>query len=558
VRAVDYALTLVAALVLGVGFVLQQHAAEQTPKSHFLSLKLIGDLFRKRLWLAGIAAMIGGQILAAWSIGNLELSIVEPLLTTNLLFALILAVPLSHQAVRVTEVAGAVLLIAGEALLEVARSAQPIGQSFGSFAHWPAAALIAGVAFAAVQAGRQRHDSRRATLTGLGAGLVFGIQDALTRQTLQILQHHGLAGLLQSWSAYCLVATGAVGVLLMQYAFSAGPLHASLPTIAAGEPVAGILLGIVVFGDRISLSPTSLAMQAGGLFALVVGVIAVARAPALSAVRKAVTEPVHLPHPHFRDHRPGATPPHGHPIMPPPHDQSATAPARSRPAPASANGQSSPANGQSAPAPPQASGRPALAATGQPATAPSGGHPATVTAPANGQSTTNPPQASGHPVTAPANGQSATTPASGYPTPANGQSATASGQPGRASHNGHSDPAIRDDGEQPDQPAPRTLAPAPVTPRRPGAASSPGTPGASAAPDTGPDGRGPGLPPGSAPAAAVAPLFATDQAVPPIGPVGPIGPIEPGGPVSHLGPPSLMAPAQPPMAVPPDCPLDPL
>ena len=295
-EAVDYALTLVAALLLGVGFVLQQHAAEQAPQSHFLSLKLIGDLFRKRLWLAGIGAMIAGQILAAWSIGHLELSIVEPLLTTNLLFALILAVPLSHQAVRVAEVAGAVLLIAGEGILELARSAQPIGQSFGSFSHWPAAAVIAGVAFAAVQAGRHRSGKYRASLTGLGAGLVFGIQDALTRQTLQILQQHGLSGLVQSWSVYCLVATGAVGVLLMQNAFNAGPLHSSLPTIAAGEPVAGILLGIVVFGDRVSLTPGSLALQAGGLFALVVGVVAVARAPALANLRKAVTEPVHLPH----------------------------------------------------------------------------------------------------------------------------------------------------------------------------------------------------------------------------------------------------------------------
>ena len=90
--------------------------------------------------------MIAGQVLAAWSIGHLELSIVEPLLTTNLLFALILAVPLSHQALRVTEVAGALLLIAGEGLLELARSAQPIGQSFGSFSHWPLAAIIAVIA----------------------------------------------------------------------------------------------------------------------------------------------------------------------------------------------------------------------------------------------------------------------------------------------------------------------------------------------------------------------------------------------------------------------------
>ncbi len=291
----DYAITLVAALLLGIGFVLQQQSAETAPESHFLSLRLFGDLFRKRKWLAGIGFMILGQILAAWSIGHLALSLVEPLLTTNLLVALILAVPLSHQALGITEVVGALLLIAGETILSVARSIEPIGESFGSFSHWPTAGGIAVVAFIAVQAGRRRSGRYRATLTGLGAGLVFGIQDALTRQTLQILQNHGMSGLLHSWSAYCLVATGAVGILLMQSAFNAGPLHASLPTITAGEPVAGILLGIVVFGDRISLSPASLATHAGGLAALVVGVILVARAPALSNLRKAVVEPVHLP-----------------------------------------------------------------------------------------------------------------------------------------------------------------------------------------------------------------------------------------------------------------------
>jgi drug/metabolite transporter (DMT)-like permease len=301
---VDYAITLVAALLLGFGFVLQQRAAERAPKSHFLSLRLIGDLFRNRLWLAGIVTMVLGQILAAWSIGHLELSFVEPLLATNLLFALILAVPLSGQMVRVTEVAGALLLIAGETILSLSRSAQPIGQSFGSFSHWPAAAGIAFIAFAAVQAGRRRSGKWRATLTGLGAGLVFGIQDALTRQTLQVLQNHSFSGLLHSWSAYCLVATGAVGILLMQNAFSAGPLHASLPTITAGEPVAGILLGVLVFGDRVQLAPEDLALQAGGIFTLVVGVIAVARAPALSSLRKAV-EPVHLPR--RREPGPGAT-----------------------------------------------------------------------------------------------------------------------------------------------------------------------------------------------------------------------------------------------------------
>src|SRR6185312_3641827 len=87
---------------------------------------------------------------------------------------------------------------------------------------------------------------------------------------------------------------GIVGLWLMQNAFSAGPLHASLPTMAAGEPVAGIALGIVVFGDRIQVTPGMLAIEAGGIAALIIGVVAVARSSAFSGLRK-ITEVI-TPH----------------------------------------------------------------------------------------------------------------------------------------------------------------------------------------------------------------------------------------------------------------------
>src|SRR5271156_5986362 len=139
--SLDYGLTLLAALLIGTGFVLQQNAAQAEPESRFLSLRLIGDLLRQRRWLAGIACMIGGQVLAAWSIGNLSLAFVEPLLTTNLVFALLLAVPIAKASLRVWEIFGAVVLCAGVALLSASRSAKPIGLSFGSFSHW----WVAGV-----------------------------------------------------------------------------------------------------------------------------------------------------------------------------------------------------------------------------------------------------------------------------------------------------------------------------------------------------------------------------------------------------------------------------
>jgi drug/metabolite transporter (DMT)-like permease len=283
--SLDYGLTLLAALLIGTGFVLQQSAAVIEPDSRFLSLRLILDLFHKPRWLLGIGCMVIGQILAAWSIGKLPLAFVEPLLTTSLVFALVVAVPIAKASLRVWEITGALVLCTGVALLSVSRSAKPIGLSFGSFSHWPAAGAIALIAFVCVQAGRRRPGRARAMLTGVAAGLVFGIQDALTRQTLQALHDSGFAGMASIWAPYALIGAGATGIYLMQSAFNSGPLNASLPSISAGEPVVGILLGIVVFGDRIQDTPGELAIYASGLAALVAGVIMVGRAPALSQLR---------------------------------------------------------------------------------------------------------------------------------------------------------------------------------------------------------------------------------------------------------------------------------
>jgi drug/metabolite transporter (DMT)-like permease len=288
---VSIAITLIAALLLGSGFVLQQHAAEQAPKAHFLRLALIADLLRKRMWLTGIGIMVAGQLVSAWSVSHISLSLAEPLLSTNLLFALALAVPLSGERLRATELVGVVLLCGGVAALSVARTANSPAHSFTSPAGWLGAAAIAGVALACVQAGRLRHGLARATFTGIAAGLVFGIADALTRQTVHIMDAHSFTALLTTWPGYSLIGANLVGLWLMESAFNTAPLHASLPGISAAEPAAGIVLGIIVFGDEIRISPAMLAVQAIGVAALVSGVVLVARAPALADLRPAQLAP---------------------------------------------------------------------------------------------------------------------------------------------------------------------------------------------------------------------------------------------------------------------------
>ena len=307
----NVAITLIAALLAGTGFVLQQHAAEQAPQSYFLRLRLITTLLHRPRWLAGVAVMAAGQLLSAWAIGHVPLSLAEPLLTSSLIFALALAVPLSGQRLRTAEVLGAALLSAGVAALSVARTASGApAESFGSFAAWPAAAGIGAVAAGFLVAGLHRTGQQRATLTGIAAGLIFGIADALTRQTVEILDNHSVLALLTSWPAYSLAAASLAGFWLMESAFSAAPLHTSLPAITAAEPVAGMLLGVVVFGDVIHVSPGMLALQGAGLAAMVLGVILVARAPVLSGLGRPVTPRL------VRQPGPRRVPP---PIAPPGH-----------------------------------------------------------------------------------------------------------------------------------------------------------------------------------------------------------------------------------------------
>ncbi len=115
--------------------------------------------------------------------------------------------------------------------------------------------------------------------------MLLGISDALTRRSVEIIDGHGLGTLLTTWPGYAVVATAAIGLWLTQSAFSVGPLHASLPAITGAEPLSGMALGVLVFGDEVHITPWLLALQAAGLAAMVGGVIIVARAPVFGNLR---------------------------------------------------------------------------------------------------------------------------------------------------------------------------------------------------------------------------------------------------------------------------------
>ena len=274
------AIAVAAAFFIGLGFVAQQHAAFREPLSEILHPRLLLELMRSRLWLAGIASMITGQIIFAFALNIADVAVVTPVLTVNLIFALIAAHVIYREHLGPSEWWGALLLTGGVALF--LGVGLPHGGALpGVYSpRWLAGAVVLALACLCAFGSLHRYLRVRAMLLACGAGLLYGLQDTLTRSVLLVVDN-GVTRALVTWQPYSLVGIGALGLLFAQSAFDAAPLRISLPATTAAEPLTGIALSIVIFGERVELSVAGLALEALGLAGMVAGIFVLGRSPYL-------------------------------------------------------------------------------------------------------------------------------------------------------------------------------------------------------------------------------------------------------------------------------------
>ncbi|MFE1323851.1 DMT family transporter [Streptomyces sp. NPDC058741] len=274
-------LALSAACCLGFGFVLQQNAARRAPLSDFLSVRLLIDLVKVPRWLGGIALMVAGMALGAAALGQGELSLVEPLLATNLLFALALSRRQTRQPLGRQGWAGLLLLGGGVTAFIVAGQPQGGGATAGPVRQWLIMGAMIGLALLLTARGKRSRLSSGPVLLALAAGLLYGVQDALTRVSGQTFSEGGLTGLLTGWQPYAVVALGVAGLVLVQSAFETASLRASLPALTAAQPLAGIVCGVGFLGDRLRTDTMALAWESAGLLAVVAGIVLLGLHPAM-------------------------------------------------------------------------------------------------------------------------------------------------------------------------------------------------------------------------------------------------------------------------------------
>jgi hypothetical protein len=253
--------------------VLTRHVASTADPDRPTGLRLVGYLLRNPRWLAGWGAQVGAFAFQAVALQLGHLSVVQPLLVTELVMALVLRRVFVRQAVASAAWAGAAAACAGLAVFIVA--AEPRGGHDGpTSGHWTAAivACVAIVASLIAVAWRGSAD-RRAALYGAAGGITWALEATFIKSATNDLAQAGLSGLFTSWPVYAVAVGGAAGVVIEQAALQSGPLRVSQPLLTITDPIVSIALSVWLFGEYFVLNPAVLAAAAAGFLVMCGGVV---------------------------------------------------------------------------------------------------------------------------------------------------------------------------------------------------------------------------------------------------------------------------------------------
>lgn len=167
-------LAVAAALMVGAGDVVQQRSAQQVTDKPVGTVALFRRLLRDRQWWTGSLVAAAGFGFQAAALGLGSVVLVQALLVTSLLFALLISARVAHRRITRRQGIWAVLLAVAVAVVVTVGDPQQ-GTPRGSVHTWTVVALVMGPALALCVIGaRMFPGSVGALLLGLMSGALWG------------------------------------------------------------------------------------------------------------------------------------------------------------------------------------------------------------------------------------------------------------------------------------------------------------------------------------------------------------------------------------------------
>lgn len=278
-------LAVLAAALNATAAVLQRAVGRGESDRNAFSAQLLLNLLRSPLWVAGVVTIVLGFVAQASALTLGGIAEVQPLLVTELPFALLLASVVFRTRPRRSEWMSIVALsigIGGFVFCLAPHGGDPLAARLTAWLL--ALAVSAVVAGVAVVLGRARRRHRRAALLGIATGTLFGVNAALT-SAIGAAFRGGPAGVLTAWQTYLLLVLGPAAFYLLQNALQAGSLIASQPGFTLTNPVVSVGWGLAVFGEQVRGGWWALGAVLSAVL-IAVGTVSLARSPLLSGRRR--------------------------------------------------------------------------------------------------------------------------------------------------------------------------------------------------------------------------------------------------------------------------------
>jgi drug/metabolite transporter (DMT)-like permease len=241
-------------------------------------------LVRQRLWLLGTAAAVAAFVLQAAALRHGQLSQVQPLLVTELVFVLVLRRLWLRQRVRQAAWASAAFTcvsLAGFLVAAEPRGGHPVPAGSA----WAESLALFGGGAAAMTLGASKGSPvRRAALYGTASAVAGALSATFLKTAVTTLTTHGLPAMLSDWPVYAMAVAALASGLLVRAALHTGPLSVSQPLMVIVNPVVSIWLSVWLFGEYFTDDAAVIAFGACSFVALSAGAVAMTRtSPRLDA-----------------------------------------------------------------------------------------------------------------------------------------------------------------------------------------------------------------------------------------------------------------------------------
>jgi drug/metabolite transporter (DMT)-like permease len=205
------------------------------------------------VWLFGTVVMLAGFATQGLALDDGRLVVIQPLMVTTIVWALPLGHWLTHQTVVRMQVLGAAVVVVGLTLFVLVGDPDAGVSDASTRSLVIAAVSVCAIAAVLVLWLRRGGGSLsvRAAVLGVCSGLFFALAAMFAIPVMHDLEV-GFRTAAGDWRTWALIAFGLSGFLIQQLSLATGQLAPALVAVSVTNPAVSVLLGIVLYQERLT------------------------------------------------------------------------------------------------------------------------------------------------------------------------------------------------------------------------------------------------------------------------------------------------------------------